>query len=51
MNWYSLDTHGKMRSPKNNTKIAPVQEHFLGSGQRVAVELIREKEREETSKL
>lgn len=34
-----------MRSLKNNTKIAPVQEHFLSSVQRVAVELIREKER------
>lgn len=40
-----------MRSLKNNTKIAPVQEHFLSFVRRVAVELIREKEREETSKL
>lgn len=28
-----------------------MQEHFLGSVQRAAMELIREKEREETSKL
>lgn len=39
--------------PRNNTKIAPMQEHLLTSVQRAAtaMELIREKKREETSKL